>query len=74
VDVDEHARGADKLIGFPVYSENCEACLLAAKHRERMHIGRQRARQKRDLDGKNLDANKFEKPQGFWVFIPKWCF
>jgi hypothetical protein len=38
VDLDEHARGADKLIGFPVYSENFEACLLAAKHRERMQI------------------------------------
>jgi hypothetical protein len=36
--LDEHARGADNLTGFPVYSENFEACLLAAKHRERMHI------------------------------------
>jgi hypothetical protein len=38
VDLDEHARGADNLIGFPVYSENFEACLLAAKHGERGNV------------------------------------
>jgi hypothetical protein len=56
VDLDEHARGADNLIGFPVYSENFEACLLAAKHGERMHIGTATCSTKRDLDGKNLDG------------------
>ena len=30
VDLDEDARGADNLIGFSVYSENFEACRLAA--------------------------------------------
>jgi hypothetical protein len=71
VDLDEHARGADNLIGFPVCSENFKACLL----------GRQASRTRANLDANALDkreiwtatiwtANKSEKPQGLWVFTP----
>jgi hypothetical protein len=57
VDLDEHARGADNLIGFPVYSENFEA-VPAGRQASRTHayLDGNTLDKKRDLDGKNLDG------------------